>query len=93
MQLHFSPDELHLFWEVLLDWAPGHNDLLQMVLAHDLRFDCEQIDRLGDVLAQARHKMEESVRTGDTSRREAMSQKLVLLTRMQERVQEASAMV
>jgi predicted nicotinamide N-methyase len=93
MQLHFNPDELHLLWEVLLDWAPGHDDLLQMVLAHDLRFDCEQMDRLGDVLAQCRGKMEESVRTGDTDRRESVNQKLTLLTRMQERVQEASAMV
>lgn len=94
MQLHFAPEEMRLVADVLLECAPDQEDLLQMFFAHRLRFDCEQLDRLGGILSQYQRKVATEVgAASNLELKEALRRRQILLEQAAERIQEASAMV
>ena len=94
MQLHFTPEEMRLVADVLLECAPDQEDLLQMFFAHKLRFDCEQLDRLSGIVSQYHRKVATEVgAASNLELKEALHRRQVLLEQAAERIQEASAMV
>jgi hypothetical protein len=94
MQLHFTPEEMRLVADVLLECASDQEDLLQMFFAHKLRFDCEQLDRLGGIVTQYQRKITTEVgAAGNLELKEALRRRQILLEQAAERIQEASAMV
>ncbi|HVP54857.1 MAG TPA: hypothetical protein VMU45_07670 [Candidatus Eisenbacteria bacterium] len=99
MQLHLEADELNLLANLLMESANAPqlekpvDDLLEMVLARDLRLDSDQLERAANVLAAAKRSMKEEIsREPNASRRSGLQQKLALLERVQERVDEACVM-
>ncbi len=94
MQLHFTPEEMGLVADILLECAPDQEDLLQMFFAHKMRFDCEQLDRLAGIVTQYQRKIAaDFAATGNLELKDALRRTQNLLDRVAERVQEASAMV
>jgi|GEM_PF-3009695 len=94
MQLHFTPEEMRLVADILLECAPDQEDLLQMFFAHKLRFDCEQLDRLGGIVTQYQRKItHDFAASGDQDLRESLRKRQLVLDRVAEHIQEASAMV
>lgn len=95
MQLHFSVEQLQLLAEILSEQrTKPAEDLLDRVLARDLRFDFDELEQLS-VLLNARRK-EVMNRLGETKNPELsarLQQAKSLLDGMLERVSEASAMV
>ena len=99
MQLHLETNELNLLANVLMERSGTpqdqgtYNDLLEMVLAHDLRFDTDQLEQLAGLLAAEKRSLQEKVASEqDTKRKANMHSRLVLLERVQERVDEACVM-
>jgi hypothetical protein len=94
MQLHFTPEEMRLVADVLLECAPDQEDLLQMFFAHKLRFDCEQLDRLGGIVTQYQRRIGTEVgAASNLELKESLRRRQILLDHAAERIQEASAMV
>jgi hypothetical protein len=94
MQLHFTPEEMCLVADILLECAPNEEDLLQMFFAHKLRFDCEQLDRLGGIVTQYRRRIAADLAaTSNLELKESLGRRQNLLDRVAERIQEAAAMV
>jgi len=99
MQLHLENDELNLLANVLLEFAsaPQHpqldDELLEKVLARDLRLDSGELERAADLLAAAKRNMKEEIlREPNASRKSNLQQKLALLEQVQERIDEACVM-
>jgi hypothetical protein len=99
MQLHLETNELNLLANVLMERSGTpqdqgtYNDLLEMVLAHDLRFDTDQLEQLAGLLAAEKRSLQEKVAgEQDTKRKTNMHNTLVLLERVQERVDEVCVM-
>ena len=99
MQLHLETDELNLLANVLLEFAsaPQHqqldDDLLEMVLARDLRLHSAELERAAELLAAAKRSMKEEIsRETNASRRSDLQRKLAMLERVQERIDEACVM-
>jgi hypothetical protein len=100
MQLHLETNELNLLANILMertgsanDDTASYNELLDMVLARDLRFDCDQLEQLAGLLATAKRRLKEEIsRQPGASPNADLLAKLALLGRVQERVDEACVM-
>jgi hypothetical protein len=100
MLLHLETDELNLLANLLME-PPGETSrvrpddrLLEMVLARDLRFDSDELERMADLLAADEHRLKDMVAyEPNAGRRAEMQQKLALLERVLEKVDEACVMI
>jgi hypothetical protein len=100
MQLRLETDELNLLADLLMERmsaAPhGHesyDNLLEMVLARDLRFDSGELEQLADLLAGQKQSLREEVaHQSDAARKSELQRKMALLERVLERVDEACVM-
>jgi hypothetical protein len=100
MQLHLETDELNLLANLLME-PPGETSraglderLLEMVLARDLRFDSDELERMAALLAADEHRLKDMVAYEPNAARKAeVQQKLALLERVLDRVAEACVMI
>jgi hypothetical protein len=100
MQLHLETEELNVVANLLME-LPGETSrarpderLLEMVLARDLRFDSDELERMAALLAADEHRLKDMVvYESNAARRAEMQQKLALLERVLEKVAEACAMI
>lgn len=100
MQLQFTRDELRLVAEVLEVPSSVRDDrraakrynLLDHVIAHDMRFAFDELEDLLDILSDYEHGLrQQSAQTTETKPAEPES--LKLLQHLMEKVAEACAMV
>jgi len=94
MQFHLEPNELKLLANVLLEQDPRqYNELLNKVMAHDLRFDSGELEQTAELLAGKKRSLKDEIalQTTDALKME-LEQKLALLERVLERVNEACVM-
>jgi len=74
--------------------AQLYNDLLDKLLAHDLRLDCDELQRAADLLAARKCDLERVIAQEQSARlKSELSSRLALLERALERVDEACAMM
>jgi hypothetical protein len=94
MQFHLETDELNLLANVLLEQGPGqYNELLDKVLAHDLRFDSGELEQTADLLAGKKRSLKDEIaRQPNAALKAELQQKLALLERVLERVNECCVM-
>jgi hypothetical protein len=94
MQFHLEADELNLLANVLLEQDPRqYNELLNKVLAHDLRFDSGELEQTAELLASKKRSLKDEVaRQPDGTLKTELQRQLSLLERVQERVNEACVM-
>jgi hypothetical protein len=94
MQLHLEPDELNLLANILMQKSgKPYEGLLDMVLARDTRFDADDLDTVADLLAAEKRSLKDNIsREPDGVRKGTMLAALVLLEKVQERVNEACVM-
>ena len=93
MQLHFTARQLQLLAD-LLTQEKTEEDLLDRVLARDLRLDYDELDKLNDLVTSWRSEVIEMLQsTTNPETKVSLQQKKVLLDEMQERLSEATAMV
>jgi hypothetical protein len=94
MQFHLETDELKLLANVLLEQDPRqYNELLNKVLAHDLRFDSGELEQTADLLAGKKRSLEDEItRQPDAALKLELQRQLALLERVLERVNEACVM-
>src|SRR5689334_25438773 len=100
MQLQFSREELNMVVQVLQECrlpqpAAGFRDtLLDHFIERNLQFSCDELEALGDILAQEHRQVHDQLaRVTDASWKHALQVKESLLQHMLDRVIEASAMV
>jgi hypothetical protein len=93
MQLHFSPEELNLLAEILLNQGdPAH--VLDRIMAHDLRFDFDELDQLREILvANWSNATSEAAACPDPQAKKKLEARQNTLESMIERVSEACAML
>ena len=94
MQFHLETDELKLLANVLLEQDPRpYQELLNKVLAHDLRLDADELEQTADLLAGKKLSLKDEIdRQPDAALKLGLQQKLALLERVLERVNEACVM-
>ena len=93
MQLHFTARHLQLLADLLTE-EKTEEDLLDRVLARDLRLDYDELDKLNDLVTSWRSEVIEMLQsTTNPETKVSLQQKKVLLDEMQERLSEATAMV
>lgn len=99
MQLYLETNQLNLVADILMECCgtpeqdPVDDGILDMVLAHDLRFDAGQLERVADLLATAKRSLKEEIACeADVSRKNALQSRLALLDPTLERVSEACVM-
>jgi hypothetical protein len=94
MQFHLETDELKLLADVLLEQDPRqYNELLNKVMARDLRFDAGELEQTADLLASKKRSLkDEIVRQPNAVLKTELQRKLALLERVLERVNEACVM-
>ena len=100
MQLRLETDELNLSANLLISSAgqkphsPLDDRLLEMMLARDLRFDSDQLERLAELLLAAERRMKDEVRhEANPVRRFELKCRLELLERTLEKIDEACVMI
>ena len=95
MQFHLETDELNLLVNVLAEQDPRrYNELLNKVLAHDLRFDSGELEQSADLLAGKKRSLKDEIaRQPDATLKMDLQRQLALLERVLERVEEAGALV
>ena len=95
MQLHFSVEQLQLLADILSEQkTKPAEDLLDRVLARDLRCDFDDLEQLGGLLNTRRKEvMSRLAETKNPELSATLQQTKLLLDGMLERVSEASAMV
>ena len=100
MQLHLDVDELNFLANELMERKPRavrlplDDHLLEMVLARDLRFDADDLQRLADLLAADEHCLQYDISHElDVARKAHLQRKLALLQRVLEKVDEACVMI
>ena len=94
MQFRLEPDELNLLANILLEQDPRqYNELLNKVMAHDLRFDSGELEQTAELLASKKRTLKDEIsrQPSDELKRE-LERKLALLERVLERVNEACVM-
>lgn len=92
MKLHFSPEELKLFAEILLNQGDPAG-LLDRIMANDLRFDFDELDQLREILvASWTNASSEAAACPDPQLRTKLEARRAALESMIERVAEACAM-
>ena len=94
MQFHLETDELELLADVLLEQDPRqYNELLNKVMARDLRFDAGELEQTADLLAGKKRSLkDEIVQQPNAVRKTELLQQLALLERVLEKVNEACVM-
>jgi hypothetical protein len=94
MQFHLEPNELKLLANILLEQDPRqYSELLNKVLAHDLRFDAGELEQTAELLnVKKRGLMDDITRQPDGARKTELKLQLGLLERVLERVNEACVM-
>jgi hypothetical protein len=94
MQFHLEPNELKLLANVLLEQDPEkYNELLNKVLAHDLRFDSGELEQTAELLADKKRSLKDEIeRQPDGTRKTELQRQQALLERVLERVNEACVM-
>jgi hypothetical protein len=94
MQFHLETDELNLLANVLLEQGPQrNNELLEKVLARDLRFDSGELEQTADLLAGKKSSLKDEIaRQPNAALKMELQQKLALLERVLERVNECCVM-
>lgn len=91
MQFHLETDELKLLANVLLEQDPKqYNELLNKVLARDLRFDSGELEQTAEVLAGKKRALQDEI--VQQPNKTELQRQLALLERVQERVNEACVM-
>jgi len=94
MQFHLESDELNLLANVLLEQDPRpYQELLNKVLAHDLRLDGGELEQAADLLAAKKRSLKDEIgRQRNAALKIELERQLALLERVQERVNEACVM-
>jgi len=94
MQFHLETDELHLLANILLEQDPRqYNELLNKVLARDLRFDSGELEQTAELLAGKKSSLKEEIaRQPEGTVKSELQRQLALLERVLERVNEACVM-
>jgi hypothetical protein len=94
MQFHLETDELNLLANVLLEQDPRrYNELLNKVLARDLRFDSGELEQTADLLAGKKRSLKDEIaRQPNDALKLELQRQLALLERVLERVNEACVM-
>ena len=101
MQFHLDTAELNLLAEVLMqetgkpsaEQLPGCDDLLNKVLARDMRLDSGELEQAGEVLRKYERALkEEMAGTQDPNLSARQQAKLKLMQRVREKVNEACVM-
>ncbi|HZU42880.1 MAG TPA: hypothetical protein VE994_09425 [Terriglobales bacterium] len=95
MQLHFTVPQLQLLAEILSEQKGAiAEDLLDRVLAKDLRFDFDELDQLSVLLNSGRRELLTDLAEAKSAATvAALERKQQLLDQIIERVSEAFAMV
>jgi hypothetical protein len=100
MQLHLEIDELNLLANLLMEPTgeiprPAVDGrLLDMVLARDLRFDSDELERLAALLFEAeRRAKDDLLNEKEAACRFELKSRLALLDRVMEKVDEACVMI
>ena len=97
MQLRLTNDELNLIANLLMehdDKTTAHRDLLNKVLAKDLKFDTDELELLDRFLKSAQHNLRQSAaRHGDATADPDLEATLCTLESAVEKVDEACAML
>lgn len=94
MQFHLQSDELQLLADILLEQnSPDHEQILNKVLARDLRFDAGELEDTADLLIAKEIALKNEIaQQANTVVKEKLQPQLALLDRVLERVNEACAM-
>jgi hypothetical protein len=100
MQLRLETNELNLPADRLMEAAgetshsPLDNRLLEMVLARDLGFDSDELERLADLLVAAERRMKDEVQhEANPVPRFELKCRRELLERTLEKIDEACVMI
>ncbi len=94
MQFHLEATELKLLADVLLEQDSAEcSDLLNKVMAHDLRFDSLELEQTAELLTNKKRSLREEIAgQQDAKRKSDLERELALLERVLERVNEACVM-
>lgn len=94
MQFHLETDELKLLANLLLEQDPRkYGDILNKVMARDLRFDSGELEQTAELLAGKKRSLKEEIALQtDAAQKANLQQRLALLERVLERVNEACVM-
>ena len=99
MQFHLEANELNLLANLLMQQNNAGRQnrfetLLEMVLAHDLRFDSDDLELLANLLAGVKTALKADIaQEADRVRKATLEATLTLLQRVEERVNEACVMI
>ena len=94
MQFHLETDELNLLANVLLEQDPRpYQELVNKVMARDLRLDAGELEQAADLLAGKKRSLKDEIgRQSDPALKTGLERQLALLDRVLERVKEACVM-
>ena len=87
-------DELNLLANILLEQDPRpYQELLNKVMAHDMRLDADELEQAATLLANRKRTLKDEIdRESNAALKTDMQQRLALLERVLERVSEACVM-
>lgn len=94
MQFHLEADELKLLADVLLERdSQQDGELLDKVMARDLRFDSGELEQTAEILAGKKRSLKDEISLqADPGLKTKLQGRLALLERVLERVNEACVM-
>jgi hypothetical protein len=94
MQFRLEPQELKLLANVLLEQDPRpYQELLNKVMAHDLRLDADELEQAANLLAGKKLSLKDEIgRQQNAALKIDLERQLALLERVLERVNEACVM-
>lgn len=94
MQFRLETDELNLLANILLEQDPRpYQELLNKVLARDLRLDGDELEQAAELLAGKKRSLKDEIgRQTDAALKADLERRLALLERVLERVNEACVM-
>ena len=94
MQFHLETEELNLLANVLLEQDPRpYQELMNKVMARDLRLDAGELEQAASLLAGKKLSLKDEIaHQPDASLKLKLERKLALLERALERVNEACVM-
>jgi len=101
MQLRFNHEELKLLAEILEELASSREgnmkkasyDLLDRVIAHDLRFGSDELENLQDLLSAYKNDLRQRTSVAPETMKQALKDRAKLLESVMDKVTEACAMV
>jgi hypothetical protein len=94
MQFHLETNELKLLADILLEQDPKqYGEIIDKVMARDLRFDSDELQLTGELLAARKRILNDEIAAQpDAALKTALQRRLALLERVLERVNEACVM-